>query len=335
MRLLVTGGLGFVGINLVRGLAAQQGVRVVAADVLPWDDAIERFLAPVRGQVVQRRLDVRDRTAVEEVIAAEAITHIVHAAAITATDDEERTRAAEIVAVNLQGSIHVLDAALASPAVERVLLVSSSGVYGAPAGDPQQAVRENDPLDLTNLYAITKHSAELLAARYAEISGKPMAAVRLPGIYGPMERSKESRRHLSAPGRLMAARREERPVRVAGPDVLRDWTYAADVVQGIAALLAARRWRHSVYNLSCGVGVPFRTVVDAFIGAGLRAEWVASADEADIAMRPQQARAALNIERLRTDAAFEPAYPLAAGIAAWLETGDMSSAARPAAAPAS
>jgi len=322
MKILVTGGLGFVGINLVRGLAALPDARVVAADVLPWDEAIDRFLAPVRAQVVHRRLDVCDRAAVEDVVAGEAITHIVHAAAITASDDEERTRAAEIVAVNLQGSIHVLDAALAAPVVERVLLVSSSGVYGTPSGDPQQPVRENDPLDLTNLYAITKHSAELLAARYAVLGGKPMAAVRLPGIYGPMERSKESRRHLSAPGRLMAALREARPVRVAGPGVMRDWTYAADVARGIAALLSARRWRHPVYNLSCGVAVPFRTVVEAFIGAGLHAEWVANADEADVAMRPQQARAALNIERLRTDAVYEPAFPLAAGIAAWLDSAE-------------
>ena len=322
MKILVTGGLGFVGINLVRGLAARPGVRVVAADVLPWDNAIDRFLAPVRGQVVPRRLDVRDRAAVEEIVAGEAITHIVHAAAITATDEEERARAAEIVAVNLQGSIHVLDAALSAPSVERAIVVSSSGVYGAPASDPLLPVRETDPLDLSNLYAITKHSAELLAARYAVLSGKPMAALRLPGIYGPMERSKESRRHLSAPGRLMAALREERPVRVAGRGIMRDWTYAADVAQGIAALLSAGRWRHSVYNLSCGVAVPFRAVVEAFVGAGLRAEWVADPVEADIAMRPQQERAALNIERLRTDAAFEPAFPLAAGIAAWLESGE-------------
>jgi len=322
MKILVTGGLGFVGVNLVRGLAERPGVRVVAADVLPWDNAIDRFLAPVRGQVVPRRLDVRDRAAVEEIVAGEAITHIVHAAAITATDEEERARAAEIVAVNLQGSIHVLDAALSAPSVERAIVVSSSGVYGAPAGDPLLPVRETDPLDLSNLYAITKHSTELLAARYAVLSGKPMTAVRLPGIYGPMERSKESRRHLSAPGRLMAALREERAVRVSGPGIMRDWTYAADVAQGIAALLSAGRWRHSVYNLSCGVAVPFRAVVDAFIGAGLRAEWVADPVEADIAMRPQQERAALNIERLRTDAAFEPAFPLAAGIAAWLESGE-------------
>ena len=318
MKILVTGGLGFVGINIVRGLAARPGVRVVAADVLPWDDASDHFLAPVRAQVVYRRLDVCNRAAVLDVVGAESVTHIIHAAAITATDEEERNRAAEIVAVNLQGSIHVLDAALSAPTVERAVVVSSSGVYGAPAGDPEQPVRETDALNLTNLYAITKHSAELLAARYSVLGGRPMAAVRLPGIYGPMERSKASRHHTSAPGLLMAALGEGRAVRVAGPDVYRDWTYAADVAHGIAALLAAPRWRHAVYNLSCGVAVPFRAVVDAFAAAGLHAEWVADADEADIAMRPPQTRAALAIDRLRDDTGFAPGFALAAGIAAWV-----------------
>jgi nucleoside-diphosphate-sugar epimerase len=321
MKILVTGGLGFVGINIVRGLAAQPGVHVVTADVLPWTEPIDRFLAPVRAQVSYQRLDVCDRLAVQELVNRAAITHIVHAAAITATEDEERTRAAEIVAVNLQGSIHVLDAALAAPFVTRVLVVSSSGVYGTPPAGAARPVCETDPLDLNNLYAITKHGTELLAARYGGLSGKLMAAVRLPGIYGPMECSKPSRRHTSAPGRLMAALLAGQPVTAAGPDVMRDWTYATDVAGGIWALLAAGEWRHPVYNLSCGEAVPFRTVVQAFVDAGLRVTWTDDPDRADIAMRPQQARAPLDIVRLSRDTGFEPQYPLRAGVAAWLAQG--------------
>jgi len=322
MRILVTGGLGFVGSNIVRGVVDALGAQVVAADMLPYDDVLDRFLAPVRRQVSQRYLDVRDRAAVARLVAEESITHIVHAAAITATDEEESVRAHEIVAVNLQGAVNILDAALATAQVERVLVISSSGVYGAPSGDPLRPVHESDPLCLTNLYGITKHSMELLAARYTVLGDKPMAAVRLPGIYGPMERSKASRRHVSAPGRLMAALRAGQPVRVAGPAVIRDWTYAADVAHGIVALLSARHWRHAVYNLSCGVAVPFRAVVDAFVDAGLRAEWIADPNAADVSMRSHQARAALDIERLRADTGFEPVFTMAAGIAAWLDTSE-------------
>lgn len=318
MKILVTGGLGFVGVNIVRGLAAQAGVQIVAADRLPWDAAIDAFLAPVAAQVSHCALDVCDCAAVQEVVASQAITHIVHAAAITATDDEERARAAEIVAVNLQGSIHVLDAALAAPAVARVLLISSSGVYGAPPGAELRRQHEGDALDLSNLYAITKASAELLAARYAALSGKAMAAVRLPGIYGPLERSHASRRHTSAPGRLMAALRAGQAVRVAGPTVARDWTYTADVAAGVWALLTAAQWRHAVYNLSYGEVIPFAGVVAAFVAAGLRATWIDDPDAADIAMWPRQRRDALDITRLQQETGFRPRFPLPAGLAAWL-----------------
>ena len=326
MKILVTGGLGFVGVNIVRGLAAQPGVQVVAADVLPWDSDSERFLAPVRGQVIHRPLDVCDANAVAEIMQGEAITHVVHAAAITVGDAAERMRAVEVVAVNLEGSIHLLNAALAQPTVARVLVVSSSGVYGTAHADSFQPQRETDPLDLTNLYAITKYSTELLAARYAVLSGRQMAAVRLPAVYGPMERSHASRRHTSALHQLMVALRAGRSVFVAGADIARDWTYAADIAAGVWALLNAAQWHYPVYNLSCGVALPFHAVVEAFVAAGLYATWIDDTDQADIAMRAQQARAPLDIARIGLDAGWQPAYPLRVGVEAWLreEGGDAS-----------
>jgi nucleoside-diphosphate-sugar epimerase len=70
--------------------------------------------------------------------------------------------------------------------------------------------------------------------------------------------------------------------------------------------------------VSCGVGYPFRQAVDAFAAHGLRATWVTSADEADVAMRPSQARTPLDITRLREDTGFAPRYDLAAGVDAYL-----------------
>jgi len=321
MRILVTGGLGFVGINIVAGLATEKVDAVIAADLLSWNDSIDRFLSPVKERVVYRRLDVRDAEAVREVMAAEKITHVVHAAAITSTAEQEQERAAEIVAVNLHGTSNVLAGALESSTVQRLLVISSSGVYGTPAENVLQPQGEEGPLNLTNLYAITKYSAELLAARYAELSGRLMAAVRLPGIYGPMERRLTSRPHTSAPGLLMEALRAGQHVRVAGPEVTRDWTYAADIPAGLWALFSAPQWHFPVYNLSCGQASSFREVVQAFVDAGLQADWVEDADQADIAMRPSQARAPLEISRIQADAGFQPRFTIRDGVAALVAAG--------------
>jgi nucleoside-diphosphate-sugar epimerase len=90
MKILVTGGLGFVGINLVRSLAESPENQVVAADLLPLTADCARFLAPVAARVTAAHLDVRQAGALGALVQAEAITHIVHAAAITATDDRGR-----------------------------------------------------------------------------------------------------------------------------------------------------------------------------------------------------------------------------------------------------
>ncbi len=321
MNILVTGGLGFVGINLVRVLAQQASVQVIAADLLPWDESMRRFLEPVGDRVTAAHLDVRDAGALQELIANYQITTILHAAAITATEQQERERTAEVVAVNLVGAINVLNCALSNPRVERVLLVSSSGVYGTPHPRRTKAQQEGDTLDLSNLYAITKYSAELLAARYAQLSGKRIASVRLPAVYGPMERPLHSRSNISTIGKLMTALRQDQMIRVTGATIRRDWTYAAEIGSALALLLKAARWRHSVYNVSCGVAISFAEVVETFAAHGLRYEWVDDPSQADVAMRPQQERTALNISRLQRETGFYPRYSLELGVQAWLDSG--------------
>ena len=115
------------------------------------------------------------------------------------------------------------------------------------------------------------------------------------------------------------ALKASQPVRVAGPEIVRDWTYVADAADAVLGLLLTDRWLHPVYNVSCGAGHPFRQAVEAFSAHGLRATWVTSADEADVAMRPSQARTPLDITRLREDTGFVPRYDLAAGIDAYLQ----------------
>jgi nucleoside-diphosphate-sugar epimerase len=315
---LITGGAGFVGVNIAAALAAGEGRYVIVGDLASNEADTIRFLAPVAAQITLATLDVCNREALRDLIRREAVTHIVHAAAITATAKEESGRAGEIVDVNLGGAVNVLAVAAEEPAVERVVMISSSGLYGAPSRPATQRRHETDPLNLGNLYAITKYSAELLAARYAVLSGKPMASLRLPAVYGPMERARSSRPATSAIRQLMDALQQRRSITVSGAEVAQDWTYAADVGAAVDALLAAPHWHWNVYNAGCGQAYRFSRVVAAFAAFGLQAAWVETGDVADVSMRLSQERTPLDIERLRSDTGYTPHYNLEAGLAHWL-----------------
>jgi UDP-glucose 4-epimerase len=320
MKILVTGGLGFVGINLVRFLAAQPGTTVIAADLAYPDEVASSFLQPVADSLISVRLDITDRKAVRSLGEDQRITHIVHAAAITATDEQEAANPTLVVDVNLGGTLSVLDAAIATPAVERLIHVSSSGVYSVDSARLPSPLPEDGPLDLNNLYAITKYSSELLTERYAVLSGKMMTSVRLASVYGPMERPSGSRPHTSLMNRLRMAWADGKPIRVAGPDVSRDWIHTEDVARALWMLLNAPAWRHSVYNVSSGIATPLRELVDHFAVHDLQAQWMDDPAVADIAVRPNQMRVPLDITRLSEETGFAPSIDLAAGIRSILST---------------
>ena len=327
MKILITGALGFVGVYLVRKMAAQSKARsrsgcgsmIIAADLRQPDEKLGRFLAPVEKDIEIVRLDVTDRDAVHKLINEASITHIVHGAALTPTVEQEMAQPTHIVDVNLGGAINVLDAAAHSATVERLLTVSSSGIYGAPANPPFRSQPEEGPLSLANLYTVTKYSAELLTQRYSQLCGKPMASVRLGPIYAPIELPSASRPRISQPGQLLAALRDQREVKVAGPSVKCDWTHADDIAQAIWALLIAPRWRYSLYNVSNGVAVTFGDVVDEFVEHGLSATWVPQPNQADIAMLPSQERLPMDISRLERDSGFVAQYDLTKGLATCVE----------------
>ena len=317
MNILVTGGLGFVGFNLARDLARSGGCAVIAADLhdpTPEQEAVLQAAGPVRCA----RLDVRDRPAYARLVETGHITHIVHAAAVTPSDQMEREQAPLVTEINLNGALNALAIGYEQPGVERVLLVSSSGVYGFPPADPFSPQREEGPLALNNLYAVTKHAAELVAARYAALSGKPMAAVRLGSVYGPFEHPGKSRQQVSQVQRMANALREGRRMRLYGPDVARDWVYTADISAAVRALLSAPRWNYPVYNIGSPVPVSFSEVAAAFQQLGLQVEWVTDPASADLAMLDASRRAPLSLERLQADTGFTPRFTFAAALQDYL-----------------
>jgi nucleoside-diphosphate-sugar epimerase len=164
--ILVTGGTGFVGINIVRR-RADEGHDVLcvsrrAADPDPVRDA---FLAPVRQRVILAAGDVGRPGDLEPLWRRYRPSHAAHAAAITPTSEMERSSSRSIVAANVTGTVGVLNAA-ARGGADRIVYVSSAGVYGDTEEDV--AITEETPLNPLGLCAITKEASEKLCARYEE-----------------------------------------------------------------------------------------------------------------------------------------------------------------------
>jgi nucleoside-diphosphate-sugar epimerase len=143
VKILITGGAGFLGINLVRQLLAK-GQAVVSYDLLDFD-------YPERDRVACVRGDIRDRGALDRALAG--VEQVVHTAAALPLYSKEDIHTTDVV-----GTRNVLEASLAAD-VRRVIHVSSTAVYGIPDHHP---LLEDDPVQGVGPYGEAKIEAERL-----------------------------------------------------------------------------------------------------------------------------------------------------------------------------
>ena len=312
MRVLVTGAAGFVGLNLVEALLAR-GHEVAAADLATPPDAATRWACR------WLRLDVRDEAAVVALFEGVRPDAVVHGAAVTAGAERERRDPAGIVAVNLQGTLNALAAACRSKS-RRFLYLSSSSVYGE-NGYVDQPLDEGrtHPVPET-LYAVTKYAGERAALRAGALHGLDVVCARLSSAFGRWERETGVRDTLSAPWQATQLAREGRAA-VLEREGWRDWVYAADIADAVAALLEAERPAHRLYNVGPGSAW---TMVDWCRRLERRFpafRWRVGAP-ANVLMHAARDRNALGVERLRDDLGWRPQFGLDAAFEdymTWLE----------------
>ncbi|MBN8619521.1 MAG: NAD-dependent epimerase/dehydratase family protein [Anaerolineae bacterium] len=162
---LITGGAGFLGINLVRYLLSR-GHRVTTLDIAEFD-------YPERGQITEIIGDIRDRAAVDK--AMNGINIVIHTAAALPLYTE-----ADIISTDLDGTRNVIDSAHKA-GVERFVHVSSTAVYGIPDHHP---LLETDKLDGVGPYGKAKIAAEEVCFEY-RAKGMCVPVIRPKSFIGP------------------------------------------------------------------------------------------------------------------------------------------------------
>ena len=320
MTVLVTGGTGSVGINLVRQFA-MEGHRVICFSRRATEAAAcrDQFLAPVRDRVVLVAGDVGRPDDLDQVWCQHHPTHVVHAAAITPTPAMERSLGPTIVAANVMGTLNVLEAASRAGA-QRVLYVSSAAVYGDT--DEKVPVREDTPLVGDGLYAITKQTSEKLCAHYDRLRGVQAVSARVGWVYGPMERPMPgSREQMSLVYECVRLALHGEEIRLQELNAVRDWIYAGDLARAISSLLFTDQLSHRVYNCAGPRGYRHSELLETLARViPIRYCQSDSAHEATIpSALTRSRRGPLSIDRLLADTPYRPEIDLETGLGLYLD----------------
>ena len=256
---LVTGGAGFIGSHLCEALLAR-GDRVVCLDSFdPFYDPTrkERNIAGLLDdscfQLV--RGDLRDGAALQQTVRAHGVTRIIGLAA-RAGVRPSLLQPADYFEVNVTGTVNLLEAARAS-GITTVVLASSSSVYGANTKVPfAEADAVESPV---SPYAASKRAMEVAASVWARLYNMDIACLRFFTVYGPRQRP-----DMAISKFVRAALAGEAITLFGEGDTRRDYTFVADIVQGIIeAAEHAPGAGFQLYNLGNESAVTLREMVEA------------------------------------------------------------------------
>ena len=249
MRVIVTGGAGFIGSALVRYLVLEKGYDVLTIDALTYAGC-EASLKAVESRANHRFLkaDIRDRAAMDEAIAGFQPDRIMHLAAESHVD-RSITEAADFIQTNVVGTFTLLEAArgywngLTYTAKEafRFLHVSTDEVYGS-LGD-EGLFEESTPYDPSSPYSASKAASDHLAKAWQRTYGLPVVVSNCSNNYGPYHFPEK----LIPLTILNALEGRALPVYGKGENV-RDWLYVDDHARALD-LIIERGVAGETYNV--------------------------------------------------------------------------------------
>ena len=312
-KILVTGAAGFIGFHLAKRLL-ERGDEIVGIDNM--NDYYTPKLKEARlAQIVSHpsfkfvKGDIADRELMPRLFEDEKFDKVVNLAAQAGVRYSIENPFAYVDS-NLVGFANILECCRHN-GTKHLVYASSSSVYG---GNKKVPFSEEDKVDNpVSLYAATKKANELMASCYTKLYGFPATGLRFFTVYGPWGRPD------MAPILFATAIRDGKPIKVFNNgDMMRDFTYVDDIVEGIIRVLDSKgneapkegETLHAVYNIGCSNPVKLMDFIDTIEEAmGKKAEKI---------MMPMQPgdvyQTYADTTRLEQDMGYKPHVSLKEGI---------------------
>jgi UDP-glucose 4-epimerase len=301
-RVLVTGGLGFIGANVCAYLVRTLGCRVTALDDLSNSSVSAVAHLPELDVIVG---DVRDAATVEPLLRTHPwVLHLACRTILTCADDPDSD-----LSVNGLSTLRLLEFLRRErpTGFKRFVYASSTSIYGNCRHIPAD---ELDPPNILNHYAATKLLGEHYTQLYYMAYGVPTACVRYSNVYGPGQTT--SNPYCGVIGKFFDAAGAGRPLTIHGDgEQTRDYTYVDDAVEGTLRAAAAPQAVGDLFNIGTGIETSVNTLaheIRALTGDRVRIEYIDRRDIDNIRRR------ALNPEKIRVRLGWQPQVRLREGL---------------------
>jgi UDP-glucose 4-epimerase len=300
-RVLVTGGLGFCGWNLVRFLSEELECAVTVLD--DCSNATRPSAVPAHVEIVEG--DVREEAQFGPLVRSHSwLFHLACRTILTCSADPEGD-----LAVNSLSTLRLLEYLRRNPprSFRRFVYTSSTSIYGNSRHIPTD---ELDPPNILNHYAATKLLGEQYTLLYHMAYDVPTACVRYSNVYGPGQTTQNP--YCGVIGKFFDAAFEKRALTVHGDgEQTRDYTYVSDAVEGTVVAAVSPKATGDVFNIGTGVETSVNTLaseIASLFGHDVRIEHVDRRDIDNIRRR------ALSPEKIRVRLGWLPRVRLREGL---------------------
>lgn len=256
-KILVTGGAGFIGSNLVESLIDGSNNEIVVVDDLSMGK-IENL--PNSPHLHFFKQSITDKKFMNQLLISWQFDYIFLLAAVASVADTI-ARPLETHYVNQDANLNILETIRVNKLhVRKVLFASSAAVYG---NNPDLPKKECSPIDPLSPYAIDKFSTERFVIDYGRLYGIPTVCTRFFNVYGPKQNPKSP--YSGVLSLISNAIIKQNKFTIFGDGKqIRDFVYVEDVIHALRILITNDNAMHDVFNVATGIGEDLNTVIRIF-----------------------------------------------------------------------